>query len=384
MDTNLETLKEAIEYAKKTGSFNTLNMIEQAENVCIWGAGTYFLEAYERYFASRGIQVDYVVDSNPDKNGKKILGVPCISPEQLFLIENAIVIPLLKNGYDEVIKECKEKQILWINPMYYFFDVQHNGERSISWFSDNCHKLEEVYHMLEDEESRFVYTHIVCHRIADGMSNIDFKELYSDGEYFNPRGLYQLEGNECFVDVGAFNGDSIQNFLDATENNFEEIISLELSKANYAKLNNRVMTYREEIRNKISIYNMGAWNEECLMPCGEEPCHSGEGFSINKGKSDFLTNEEMEYEKVVPLDTLLASNKVTFIKMDIEGAEQNALEGAKQIIQKQTPKLAICIYHSLEDLWEVPLQIKRMVPEYKIGVRHHAANMGDTVCYAYI
>lgn len=97
-----------------------------------------------------------------------------------------------------------------------------------------------------------------------------------------------------------------------------------------------------------------------------------------------MTNEEMEYEKVVPLDTLLASNKVTFIKMDIEGAEQNALEGAKQIIQKQTPKLAICIYHSLEDLWEVPLQIKRMVPEYKIGVRHHAANMGDTVCYAYI
>ena len=91
----------------------------------------------------------------------------------------------------------------------------------------------------------------------------------------------------------------------------------------------------------------------------------------------------MEYAKVIPLDTVLENKKISLLKMDIEGAEQNALEGAKKIIQQQTPKLAICIYHSLEDLWEIPLQIKRMVPEYKIGVRHHTIDMGDTVCYAY-
>ena len=64
------------------------------------------------------------------------------------------------------------------------------------------------------------------------------------------------------------------------------------------------------------------------------------------------------------------------------GAEMNSLMGAKKQIQQNRPKLAICIYHRLQDLWEIPMYIKSLVPEYKFYVRHHTTSIGDTVLYA--
>jgi hypothetical protein len=70
--------------------------------------------------------------------------------------------------------------------------------------------------------------------------------------------------------------------------------------------------------------------------------------------------------------------------MDIEGSEPQALSGAEEIIKKQKPKLAISVYHKLEHLWEIPLYLKHIVPEYKIYLRHHSPLEYETVCYAII
>lgn len=82
------------------------------------------------------------------------------------------------------------------------------------------------------------------------------------------------------------------------------------------------------------------------------------------------------------IDDLCARDKVTFIKMDIEGSEQEALNGAEKVIQRDKPKLAICIYHSWEDLYEIPFLIKKMVPEYRLYIRHHSDTIFETVLYA--
>lgn len=123
-------------------------------------------------------------------------------------------------------------------------------------------------------------------------------------------------------------------------------------------------------------------------------------ISVNKGISNvngivaFLENEELRGSsaidksgnteiEVVRLDDFIPSDeKITFIKMDIEGAEIDALNGCKNILQKYKPKLAICIYHKPDDLWEIPLLIKRLVPDYKIYVRHYSNYLWETVCYA--
>ena len=70
------------------------------------------------------------------------------------------------------------------------------------------------------------------------------------------------------------------------------------------------------------------------------------------------------------------------IKLDIEGAELEALKGARETILRHKPKLAICIYNKPEDMIDIPLYIKELVPEYKLYVRHYTNTNDETVLYA--
>ena len=95
-------------------------------------------------------------------------------------------------------------------------------------------------------------------------------------------------------------------------------------------------------------------------------------------------NSSDDYIDVIQIDSLMNKEEVTFIKMDIEGAELKALKGAKNIILRDKPKLAISIYHKPEDIVEIPLFIKELVPEYKLYIRHYSNDSIETVLYAVI
>lgn len=81
--------------------------------------------------------------------------------------------------------------------------------------------------------------------------------------------------------------------------------------------------------------------------------------------------------EIVPLDEDL-EDTVTFLKMDIEGAEQGALLGCERIIRTQRPKLAICTYHGYEDIWKIPVMIDGMNPDYRFYMRHYGGNLVPT------
>ena len=72
----------------------------------------------------------------------------------------------------------------------------------------------------------------------------------------------------------------------------------------------------------------------------------------------------------------------TYIVIDIEGAEHNALLGARQTIARWKPKMAVCVYHRREDLFDVPLLLKSFAPTYKFYLRHYTSNQTETVLYA--
>ena len=106
----------------------------------------------------------------------------------------------------------------------------------------------------------------------------------------------------------------------------------------------------------------------------------GGASRIEDQKRDFYSNYDIE---VTDLDSVVKDEKVTFIKMDIEGAEEKALLGARHIITEQKPKLAICVYHKPEDIIELPALILEMRPDYKIAFRHYSLRGTETVMYAW-
>jgi FkbM family methyltransferase len=144
----------------------------------------------------------------------------------------------------------------------------------------------------------------------------------------------------------------------------------ELDKNVYENLKVNISRYNDRVKNKVVAYNYGISNEEKDIKYVD-----GNSFSS-------ISEAGVVDGKVISLDKILDGEKVTFIKMDIEGAEMDALRGAKKTINNFKPKLAICIYHSTEDLWRIPLYIKKIVPDYKIYIRHHTNLLYETVCYA--
>jgi len=107
-------------------------------------------------------------------------------------------------------------------------------------------------------------------------------------------------------------------------------------------------------------------------------------FNAEGGKGSAITNTA-EHTVSIPvraIDDVPECHDATFIKMDVEGAELDALYGAKETILRNKPKLAICIYHYHRDFVEIPKWIHSLVPEYKLYVRHHAFSVNETVLYA--
>lgn len=124
--------------------------------------------------------------------------------------------------------------------------------------------------------------------------------------------------------------------------------------------------------NRYELYSLGVWSENTKLY-----------FNAMGTGSSHVSEQRGEYIiQTAVLDEMVYDQKPTYIKMDIEGAEQEALKGCRKIIQTYKPKLAICIYHKPDDLFEIPAMIKEMNPQYKLYVRQYADAWYDTVLYA--
>jgi len=84
----------------------------------------------------------------------------------------------------------------------------------------------------------------------------------------------------------------------------------------------------------------------------------------------------------VPLDSVLSDFVSTYIKMDIEGAELDALIGARCIIERECPVLAVCVYHQQDHLWRIPSLIRSLSSRYRFFLRAHNEEGWELVCYA--
>ncbi len=370
---NRENLIKAIDHALKTGDFSKQNICKKHKYVCAFGVGRFFEEAFLQWEFQKNFQVNLLCDNNPDTWGKEIQGIRCISPKELSELKNVICIPLI--GQSLIVeKQLAEIKIPFINAADAIFELISEMPTKRSWFQNN--KLLDAYDYLTDAESKKIFANIICNRIAPHLSHATYLQLYSPGEYFF-HDLFTLSEDEIFIDCGSYNGDSVKDFINAVHNKFSAIHAFEINSNNYKQLKINIKKLPPEIRSKINCYKLGVWKNRCMLTCGKEEYGSNESFSILKKEN--LINIEVD-----TIDNIFKDENVTFIKMDIEGAEYNALLGAKEVITKNKPKLAVCIYHRLQDFWEIPVFVKQANPDYAISIRHHQkGTIGGTVLYAY-
>lgn len=175
------------------------------------------------------------------------------------------------------------------------------------------------------------------------------------------------DAQEVFVDAGAYTGDTIESFLHwATD--FKRIFAFEPDPSNLGQC--RTRAEKLSISDKVTYF-----------PCGLSDHEGTVAFENGAGSGSRIDNQGSMNVPLATLDASVGDARVTFIKMDIEGAELAALHGAAATIQRCHPKLAICLYHKPEDILEIPSYILSLDKSYRLYLRHYALQPAETVLY---
>ena len=334
--------------------------------VVFYGCGMILNSIIESWNNYTGIKIDFLCDSNPAKWHTMIHGIQCISPDELTRIKDETAVFITTGALLEVYDFLQKRDFPSVFPIYKY-DMKSSPIVCGSDISEIQKKLADTFMLLEDKRSIEVFETIL-QRAFKGSEQPDIMSRVMDKDQCFAD-VFSLGEHESFVDGGAFDGDTIRDFVSRVNGQFDHVYAFELAKENYQNLTDCVQ--KLPAANKIHCYNLGLYD-------------SSEEISYFAFESDSSIGQGSARAFVDRLDTILGDAPVTFIKLDVEGAEMHALRGAENIIQTQKPKMAVCVYHDLRHLYEVPLYLKSLVPEYKIFFRHHTMYEYETICYATI
>lgn len=195
-------------------------------------------------------------------------------------------------------------------------------------------------------------------------------------QYFDLSALPH-DDNEIFVDGGVLDGSSTLEFIKWAGGKYKHAYLFEPNTEMRGTIENNLRGIE-----KFQCIDKGLWNEkaELAFEIDRSPLHTGGGSKLVADKK--LAPHDALRVPVISLDEALGDTRVTFIKLDVEGSEKMALVGAEKIIRKYRPKLAVCVYHKKEDIWEIPKLLLNYHPDYAFYLRHYAFDACETVLYA--
>lgn len=328
-----------------------------------------------------GCQIRCFVDDAPDKqhsfvNGIEVVNLETIPPTTQDTI--VICIPNFTN-VQRKLRELGYQNILSL-PLLMIKD----GFYSHALLRKHRSSIVTVYDLLADKASKLVFTRLIKHRLTMDFSLI--QDIVSPKQYF-PDDLITFHDRECFVDGGAYQGETIRDFIQAVNDKFLYIYGFEPDKHNFKQLQSSIRTIAPE--------QIGIWNAGLHSQAGEA------SFSSHGNSSSSISHTGNETISLLALDDLIAQHTKltnqpdlmnhqsttvnphipTYIKLDIEGAEAAALHGMRRTIINDRPRIAVSVYHKPTDLWELPLLLHRLMPEYKLYMRHYMEDLHETVCY---
>ena len=262
---------------------------------------------------------------------------------------------------------------LGLDDIYCFCDKDVNkqnkdfcGKRVIS--PEELVKNYKNYYVLI--ETKYYYDEVYNYLIDNGFPKENIVAHGDNGIQYLDYEYMEFDDNEIMIDGGCFDCGTIKDFISRVGGKYNKIIAFEPDYSNYIRC--KQILEKENIE-RVEVINKGLWDKETRVGfCGnEESCSR---ISENDGEDSIET---------ISIDQVAGKEKITFIKMDIEGAELKALMGAKNVIMRDKPKLAICIYHKPEDILDIQEYLLELVPDYRFGIRHYTDHAFETVLYAF-
>lgn len=223
---------------------------------------------------------------------------------------------------------------------------------STAWLAKYEAELQKVYDNLADDVSRETFAAVLNYKLS---GKVEYLFVCDTAREEDLRQLFTFGENEVYMDLGAYNGDTVQEFLNLVDGKYEHIIAVEPDRRNCKKL----CAMAEEL-GEITVHECGVWSE-----LGEL------GFSDSGGRQSTFLAVQKKTVPVNSIDNLADGKAVSYIKMDVEGAEVQAIEGGRDVIQKFAPKMFVAAYHYDVDVFRLPLLLWKLVPEYKIFFRKH-------------
>lgn len=246
----------------------------------------------------------------------------------------------------ERIYSLREKYRVIVPCVPVFGDEIFNRE----FIEQNEDKINAAYELFDDE-SKKIFAGCVSFMFGGELEVL--KNITTDkDEIFG--GVFSMGKNESFLDLGAYRGDTVEEFLHYCGGEYGEIIALEPDRRTYKKL----CAYLENVP-RSTPYQKAVYSEKTVLT-----------FSSKAGRQSTISDRGEQVETAT-VDELCGGRKITYIKMDVEGAESSALDGAANTLINQKPKLNIALYHRSADIFELPLEIHGINSEYKFHIRRH-------------
>lgn len=224
---------------------------------------------------------------------------------------------------------------------------------SLLWLERYEDQLRDVYLRLADDQSRKVFADTLNYKLS---GRIEYLFSCASGRREDMEELLHLGSSEVYMDLGAYNGDTVREFLELTGGCCEKIIAVEPDRRNCRKLKE----WAQQQKQDIEVLQLGIWDNRAELE-----------FSDSGGRQSTFMAGGRKKVPVDSIDNIAGASRLTYIKMDVEGAEVQAVKGGRRQISAYAPVLFVAAYHYDCDIFRLPLLLWQMVPSYKIYLRKH-------------
>ncbi len=332
----------------------------------IWGGGL-VAKRLDRWYEAQGIAIQgHLIGRDYFVEGQKICGKPTFCLEEFAKNnkEHCNIIFCIGRNLKYEINSIDSKLIdnFVIADFSAAFAIE-NEELNVwdnEFWEEFGAQILKIRNHFCDEESRKAFDEWTYQK----RTSVNWKPYSSCAQYFEKE-VVTFEDGETFIDVGGYEGETTAEFFsEAGELKNIHAVILEPEKANIEKVKEN---FGKD--NRATLLPFGAWSEYQKIAISSDSSNSTLGFG-----DDFVECDT--------LDHLLEGISPTYIKMDIEGAEYNALVGARETIKKHTPKLAICVYHKRDDILKIMSLLDEITSGYDYYFRSYRSEGIEAVLYA--